>query len=259
MADEYFRGSYTMGVWIQGELVKNVYYKSMLGDNLSILGVDAGQLDNGFDTWASSLWWVTNDYSRNLTYSDFEHHDKPATVLGGAYTRSNETKQSQPNTEDPENTQIRVSDGTGIFGQNAFAPNTQITAAKYEMVTAFGGIKFKGFSLDVDVYARWVSKFKTAGAVPVSSLFDKGFTAQAAYMVIPKRLDVHVLGSFIDGEFGNPWDLIGGINVYPFKHRTVRFNADARYSWHSAVGYLAFPTFVGSTGMVYIFNLEFNY
>jgi hypothetical protein len=259
MADEYFRGSYTMGIWIQGELVKNVYYKSMLGDNLSILGVDAGQLDNGFDTWSTSLWWVTNDYGRQLTYTDFEHHCKPATALGGAYTRSNETKQSQPTTEDPENSQIRLSDGTGIFGINALAPSSQITAAKYEMATLFGGIKFKGFSLDIDVYARWISKFKTVGVVPESSLFDDGFTAQAAYMIMDKKLDVHVIGSYINGEYGLPWDLIGGLNFYPFKNRTVRINADARYSYHSPVGYLAYPAFVGSTGVVYIFNVELNY
>jgi hypothetical protein len=259
MADEYFRGSYTMGIWVSGEIVKNVYYKSMLGDNLSILGVDAGQLDNGFDTWSTSLWWATNDFGRNLPFSDFDYHCKPATALGGAYTRSNETKQSQPNTEDPENTQIRVSDGTGIFGIDALAPRSQINAAKYQMATVFGGVKYRGFSLDVDVYARWVSEFEVVGVVPVSSLYDQGFTAQVAYMIMRKKLEVHAIWSYIDGQYGTPWDLIGGINFFPFKNRTVRFNADARYAYHSPVGYLAFPTFVGTTGVVYIFNLEFNF
>jgi hypothetical protein len=69
-----------------------------------------------------SLWWATNDYGRTAPFTDFENHCKPAFLLGGAYTRSNETKQSQPNSEDPENTQITISDGTGIFALNAFAP-----------------------------------------------------------------------------------------------------------------------------------------
>lgn len=259
MADEYFRGSYTMGVWISGELVKNVYYKSMLGDNLSILGVDAGQLDNGFDTWSTALWWITNDYGRNMPFTDFENHCKPATALGGAFTRSNETKQSQPTTEDPENSQIRISDGTGIFALNAFAPSTQITAAKYEMATLFAGIKWKGFSLDVDVYSRWVSKFKTVGYVPVSSLYDNGFTAQIAYFPLKKTLELHAIGSYINGEYFKPYDLIGGINYFPFKNRSLRLNGEARYAYRSAVGYLAYPTFVGTTGVVYMLNLECNF
>jgi hypothetical protein len=259
MADEFFRGSYTMGIWAMGDIIDDVHYKTMLGNNLSILGVDAGQLDNGFDTWSTSIWWTTKNYGRNAPFTDFEHHDKAATVLGGAYTRSNETKQSQPNSEDPENTQIRLSDGTGIFGINALAPNSQVTAAKYQMATLFGGVKIKGFSVDLDVYSRWISAFQTVGYVPVSRLYDNGFTAQAAYFIFEKKLEVHGIGSYIWGQYGNPYELIGGLNFFPFAHRTVRLNADARYAHHSPVGYLAYPTFVGSTGMVYIVNLEINF
>jgi hypothetical protein len=258
MADEFFRGSYTMGIWVQGEITKNLYYKSMLGDNLSILGVDAGRLDNGLGTWSTNIWWVTNDYGRLGPYSDFEHHKKPATILGAAFTRSDETKQSQADVEAPINTQIRLSDGTGIFGPDAFVPNTQVNGAKYEMATCFGGIKYRGFSLDLDVYMRWVSKFKTTGAIPVSSLVDNGYTVQAAYMILRKTLEVHAIGSYINGEYGQPYELIGGFNCYPFKNRTIRLNADVRYAHHSPVGYLAYPTNVGSTGPIYIFNFELN-
>jgi hypothetical protein len=109
MADEFFRGSYTMGIWASGEIAKNVFYKTMLGNNLSILGVDAGQLDNSFDTWSGSLWWSTNDYGRNAPFTDFEYHCKPSTVLGGAYTTSTETKQSQPSTDrSPARTPLRT-------------------------------------------------------------------------------------------------------------------------------------------------------
>jgi hypothetical protein len=259
MADEFFRGSYTAGIWLQGELTKGLYYKTMLGNNLSILGVDAGQLDNGFDTWSGALWWGTNDYGARAPYTDFENHRQPATVLGAAFTRSNETKQSQPGAEDPENTQIRLSDGTGIFGINALAPNSQINAAKYEMATAFAGIKFRGFSLDVDGYVRWISKLQTIGHVPVTGFYDNGFTAQAAYMLICKTLEVHAIGSYINGEYGKPWDVIAGLNYYPFKNRTIRMNADVRFVHNSAVGYLAYPTFVGTNGQVYVVNLEVNY
>ena len=56
IADEFFRGSYTFGVWVRGELVDGLAYAAMLGDNLSILGVDAKQLDNDLSTVSAAVW-----------------------------------------------------------------------------------------------------------------------------------------------------------------------------------------------------------
>jgi hypothetical protein len=123
----------------------------------------------------------------------------------------------------------------------------------------FGGVKFKGFSIDVDVYSRWVNHLQTTAYIPITLFRDNGFTAQMAYYILRKKLEVHAMGSYINGQYGKPYDLIGGLNFFPFSSRTVRLNADARYTWHSPVGYLAFPTFVGTTGVVYIFNLEINF
>ncbi len=59
-------------------------------------------------------------------------------------------------------------------------------------MTSFnGGIKYsKGFSLDAEYFMRWVSDFKTTGEIPVSSLFDQGYTVQASAMLINKTLTV---------------------------------------------------------------------
>ncbi len=57
----------------------------MLGNNLSQLGVDAGQLDDGFDTWSTLPYGGPPMTSgRSGTYGDFERHEKVATSLGGA-------------------------------------------------------------------------------------------------------------------------------------------------------------------------------
>src|SRR4029077_15463404 len=58
IADEYFRGSYTNGVWVKGDLTKNLKYNVMLATNLSILGVSAAQLDNKMDTQSLALNWL---------------------------------------------------------------------------------------------------------------------------------------------------------------------------------------------------------
>ena len=42
IGDEFFRPSYTTGVWAKGQIVDSLVYYVMLGNNLSQLGVDAG-------------------------------------------------------------------------------------------------------------------------------------------------------------------------------------------------------------------------
>ena len=121
IADEFFRASYTSGFWASGDITGGLHYKAMLGNNLSQLGVDAGQLDDGFDTFSGALWWTGGGFGTNGPFGDFEHHENVATSFGASFSRSNETRQSQPGTEDPENTQIRLADGTAIFDLGALA------------------------------------------------------------------------------------------------------------------------------------------
>jgi hypothetical protein len=259
MSEEFFRGSFTSGLWMQGEIVKGLNYKTMIGNNLSQLGIDAGQLDDGFDTWGTSLWWHTNNYSQLGTYGDFEKHEKPATILMGSFTRSNETRQSQPGTEDPENSQIRLSDGTGIFGLGAFAPSTQVKEATYQMAAFNAGIKYKGFALDADYFIRRISNLKTVGQIPVSKLSDQGFDIQASAMLINKTLQLYGTGSYINGEYGKPSEINLGLNWFPFKTRALRLNSEVIFANNSPVGYLSYPTVVGANGKVYMISLELFY
>src|SRR6267142_3623668 len=72
IADEFFRPSYTSGVWGWGQITDRLDYIVMIGNNLSTLGVSAAQLNNNFSTLATSLMWTTNKFG--LGFGDFEHH-----------------------------------------------------------------------------------------------------------------------------------------------------------------------------------------
>jgi hypothetical protein len=96
MADEFFRPSYTSGVWTWGKITKKLDYIAMVGNNLSTLGVSAAQLDNGFNTISTSLVWKPTTGEFGPGFGDFENHEKLATRLGAHFTHSDESKQSQP-------------------------------------------------------------------------------------------------------------------------------------------------------------------
>jgi hypothetical protein len=259
LAEEFFRGSFTTGIWLQGELAKGLFYKTMLGNNLSQLGIDAGQLDKKFDSWSTALWWTTNSYGRMEPYGDYEKHEKPATTLGASFTSSSENRQSQPGSEAPENSQIRLSDGTGLFSLNAFNNGSNVTDAKYHMSSFNGGIKYKGFSFDADYFIRWVTDLKGTGSIPVDKLNDNGFSFQASGMIIDRKLQAYGTYSWIDGQYGDPSEYTLGLNWFPFKTKAFRVNGEYINVKNSPVGYLSYPTVVGANGSVFMLNLELFY
>jgi len=69
-------------------------------------------------------------------------------------------KQSQPNTQTFENTQIRLSDGTIVFTPNLFGLGLTVTDVNYKLTSFDGGIKRHGYALEGEYYVRWLSNFR---------------------------------------------------------------------------------------------------
>ena len=255
IADEFFRPSYTSGVWVKGNITKRVRYQVMLGNNLSTLGVSAARLDNKFNTLSSAVVWVpTGEYGQG--WGDFENHKRITGRLGVHFTRSDENRESQPNNETFENTQLRLSDGTVIFTPDLFGPGITITDARYKMLSLDGGLKYRGLALEGEYYFRWLDNFRGENTEGLPRLFDHGFQLQASAMVIPKSLQLYAGTSRINGEFGKPFDIRAGANWFPWKNKVVRWNTEWLYLRNSPVGYSSVPFAIGGRGNVFHSSLE---
>ena len=260
IADEFFRGSFTTGIWLEGEIISGLDYKVMLGNNLSQLGVDAGQLDNIMDTWCISLAWMptTKEFGFNNAFGDFDMHQDPATRFALHFTTSTEDRQSQPGANDPDNVQVRLSDGSIVFTPSLFGDGIIINDINYNMFAFDAGIKYKGFALEGEYYLRTLNNIHGTGVenLSFSDLTDNGFQLQASSMVIDKTLQLYLSGSKIFGEYGNPWDGRFGVNWYMFENQAVRLNGEVIYLNNSPVGALSLPYTVGGKGPVFHLNLE---
>ena len=255
IADEFFRPSYTSGVWVKGNVTKSIRYQVMLGNNMSTLGVSASRLDHKFNTLSSALVWVpTGEYGQSM--GDFEHHKKATTRFGLHFTRSDENKESQPNNDTFENTQLRLSDGTVIFTPDLFGPGITITDARYRMLDIDGGLKYRGFALEGEYYWRWLDNFKGSNVTGLPRLFDHGFQLQPSVMAIPKTLQLYAGVSRINGQFGDPFDFRVGANWFPWNNKVVRWNTEWLYLRNSPVGYSSVPFVVGGRGGVFHSSLE---
>jgi hypothetical protein len=256
MADEFFRPSYTSGFWAKGDITPTLRYQAMIGNNLSTLGVSSAQLDNHFNTIATALVWEPTTGEFGKGFGDFEDHQQAATRLGLHYTRSTEDKQSQPNTDSIENTQIRLSDGTVIFTPNIFGPGVVVNEVRYQMSSLDGGVKYKGYALEGEFYVRKLDRFEGPGTEVVPTMWDRGFQMQASTMIIPRTFQAYLAGSYIDGNYGKPWDIRAGVNWHPWHNRVFRWNTQVMYLNHSPVGYTSLTYNVGSKGVV--FNTDFE-
>ena len=253
IADEYFRGSYTSGIWANGELMPGLQYRAMLGNNLSQLGVNAAQLDDEFNTFSAALWWMptTGEYGPANGLGDYEWHDELATLFGIHYTTSREDAQGQPGTEGFENSQIRLSDGTRIFSEDPFLTGGEIRKADYQMIAINAGAKYRGWHLEAEAYFRRVDNFQTTGPIPISKITDNGFQVQGSYMLKPRALQAYAGYSKIFGDNGDPWDFSAGVNWWPFDRKEMHFNMQFLYLDKSPVGYSSVPFTVGGDGWVF--------
>jgi hypothetical protein len=266
IADEFFRPSYTSGVWAWGKLADRLDYITMIGNNLSTLGVSAAQLNNGFNTVSTSLVWMPSTGEFGPGFGDFEDHQKVATRLAGHFTRSDEDRQEQPNSDQFENTQIRLEDGSVIFVPNLLGPGISVNDVTYKMAAFDGGIKYHGFSLEGEYYLRWLDHFHGPGTAGLPAIFSHGFQLQTSAMVLPKTLQVYLGGSTLTGnaaaldayraKYGNPWDFRAGLNYFPYHNKVIRWNNEFLYLYQSPVGYTSVPFALGGTGPVFASTLE---
>lgn len=228
MAEEFFRGGFSSGVWITGQPVKTVYYALSLNNNISQLGTSAAN-DTRELTYSGSLWWMptTNEFGPRGGVDDFEYHRRVATRFGASGGRGRESRYA--NDEVPPNaTQIKLSDGVNPFDEGALADGVTVRTLTYEEVAVDAGFKYRGASLQAEGFYRRLSDFDSDVPLPAAAaddIDDLGFQVQASYMVVPRKANLHMTYSYVDDEFGRkPWEISGGISVYPSGTRSWRLN-----------------------------------
>ena len=261
ISDEFFRGSYTSGLWLKGKFVDGLNYHAMLGNNLSTLGVSAGKLNNKLDTYSLMLNWLptTKEFGPIGAFGDFEGHESLATRFAAHWTQSTEDRQGQPGEDAIANSQIRLTDGTNIFTRELFGPGINVEEVKYEMVSLDAGVKYRGFSLDFEYYWRTLSDFQGTGVEVIDDIDDHGYQLQVSAMLIPKKFQLYAATGEINGIYGDGSEVRAGVNWFLREMRGWRVNAEWILLEDCPVGYSAVPYPVGGNGNVYTAVLEMNF
>jgi cell division protein FtsB len=241
MADEFFRPFFTQGIFAAGEVVPRLYYRAMLGNNLSNLGAAAVKLTRDLSVGASLTWIpTTGEFGPRGAFGDFEHHEKLATRFGTGYTRSPEDRRSELSAVNSENTTIRLGDSLNVFDTGSVAPGVTVLNATYHLNAADAGIKYRGFWLQGEGYYRLLNGLIADKPLPISNIRDYGFYVQTAYMVVPKTIEIYADTSWVYTDYapkgsGPPHEYLVGLNWYPAHNRNYRLNFQVIDVDHSPV------------------------
>ena len=228
MADEYFRPFFSQGIWANGELMPGFWYNAMVGNNSSILGTTAVDLDRNFTTGAS-VWWMptTHEFGPRGGYGDWEMHENLATRFGISTTWSPEQRYSEP-PEDSINTSLKLADSLNLFGTGSLAPDVTVLEVDYAILSFDAGFKYQGFFLQAEYFTRWLDNFVADGLLPVDEIIENGFYIQTAFFPVPKKLELYAATSQIYGDsdagFDNSSEYLIGMNWYPWNTRNHRLN-----------------------------------
>ncbi|HEY6882093.1 MAG TPA: hypothetical protein VI299_28885 [Polyangiales bacterium] len=241
----YMRPGFTQGVWAEGEPLAGLHYIAMVGNSMNTLDIAAVKIDNKF-VYGATVWYDLNDFDR--AWNDYEHHERPALRIGGAFTYGQEDRLSDLSTASPENNATFISDGRLLFEAGALAPGVTVDLATIHLWAADVGVKYRGLAFNAEVAWRWLSDFRANGALPLRSIFDWGFEASLGYFVVPRRLDAYARASLVDGSFVTSYEEGGGLNFYPVSTRQVWLNVEVMGIHRSPYGGVLYAYSAGQSG-----------
>lgn len=255
LATTFFRPSLSQGIWAIGEPVDGLHYRVMFSNGFNTLGTSARELDSRM-TFSGTTWVEPlGDFGRG--FSDFECHDDPVLRIGTSFTFA-PIEGQQGNPDQPENSQIRLTDGTVLTQPGALAPGVTLNEYNVTLGALDLGWKHRGWSLSGELYIRDLSRLQGNGAIPRTSIVDYGGFGQAAYVVLPQRAEVYARTSQITGPYGYGSEYAGGLNWFWLPGRqNLRSTLDIAWVNHSPADQARSDYRAGDTGLLVRAQMQF--
>lgn len=226
MATTFFRPSLSQGIWFTGEPIEKVYYHAMVSNGFNTLNQTPNQIDSRI-CLSESIWWEPwGEFGRG--YSDIQHHEDWAVRIGASF--SNTKEEGSQDSDFPENSSVRLSDGTLITQLGALAPGVTVQGYSLSLMAVDLAFKYQGFSLSTEMYFQELASLRGSGPLPMSSVRAHGGVVQGGYFIIPQSVEWYGRSSYVTGGYGSGTELGSGFNwfIVPGKSN-LRFTLDAAW------------------------------
>ena len=246
MANTFFRSGFSPGAQVDGRLLDgDLHYRAGVWN--AIDGGTAGVLRKGTSmAFAGNTWWEPFG-PWGIGASDMEQVEDGRIRLGcsGVYAETYSTIVPGIN---PEDTIIRLSDGTPIAAPGALGPGSEIDKYRFQLATVDAGWKRNGWAVNFEDYFRMLDGFVGSGTFERSSIFDQGGMAYLSWCFIPRTLEIYGRSSAVTGPYGTGQEYGGGWNWYLRESRQARLTIEALHMNRNPAQNLLYPYRAGFTG-----------
>jgi hypothetical protein len=246
MANTFFRPGFSPGVLATGAIAeKTVHYQAGIWN--AIDGGTAGVLRRGTSmAFAGNTWWEPW-VPFGLGMGDMEHHDEPALRLGTSGVYAPTYSRILPDLN-PENTIVRLSDGTPLATTGVLGAGTKVDSFLYNLATVDAGLKYQGWAVNFEYYFRLLDNFKGTGPFDRASIFDQGGMAYLSWCFVPRTYEAYARSSVVTGPFGTGQEYGGGLNAYIRRSRQARLTLEALHMNRNPANNILYPYRAGYSG-----------
>ncbi len=253
LATTFFRPGRSVGVWAIGQPWNGVNYRAMIANAYRSADLSFLELDREL-VFASSFWWdVFDNFGAGIP--DLQWHETPAFRIGTSMTHASQGRLPafQPSGEVDF---VRLTDGTRLTQTGALAPGVTVDRFLINLFAVDFAAKYRGFGFYTEYYFRMLDNIQADGPLPVKSIYDRGFTAEIGYFIIPKHLEIGGRMSRITGQFGTGGEYAGAMTWYVRGSHTWKVTFDASRVFNTPTSNFNTNYRAGDTGFLFRTQLQ---
>ena len=249
MANDFFRPDRTIGIWASGRIRDAFNYEVMVGNGYRTSNIPNSATDNKFTFAATNYWDPHGDFGGQLV--DYDYSCAPLVRYGHSFVFSPVSDDQLAGVPLGEADFVRLTDGTRLGQLGSLTPG--VTASNFDIY--FYGVdaaaKWRGWSINAEVFLRWIENIRGDGALTITDLLQRGFYVEGGRFLIPQKLDVNLRYSQVSGLFGDSSEYSGGVNWYPLETHKMKISCDVTVLDGSPLNNTTSDILVGDSGVLF--------
>lgn len=253
MANDFFRPDRTVGVFGIGEIGENGHYEWMVGNGYQTSELPNSSTDDRFTLALTNYFDPLGNYGPQIV--DYDGTSQPLVRIGHSFVYS-PNRGLAPGVPLPETSFIRLTDGTRLTQTGALAPGVTVSDFQIYFYGVDAALKWRGWSVNAEVFWRWIEQLRGNGPLPVDDLLQQGYYVEGGRFVIPRKLDFNLRYSRVNGLFGDATEYALGGNWYPLDTHRLKISCDLTTLDGSPLQNTASDILVGDDG--YLLRTQFQ-
>lgn len=247
MSNDFFRPDRTIGIFALGKTGDSGFYELMVGNGYSTSNLANVATDDRLTFAGTQYFDPLGKFGEQL--ADYDCTSNPLIRFGHSFVYSPQ-RSDRRGAPLPQTDFIRLSDGTRLNQFGALAAGVTVSDFDVYFYSADFAIKYRGWSMNAELFLRWLESIRADGPIPNTELFQRGFYVEGGRFVIPGKLDFNARYSEVRGLFGNATEYSAGANWYPLDSSRLKISLDVTKLDGSPLQNTASDILVGDDGIL---------